>query len=191
MRLDAHSNIARHLEGTHSFLSPSSPAWTNYDEDKLDRVFYANQAARRGSEFHKLGYDLIRLRQKLPDTQATLNMYVNDAIGYGMTPEQLLYYSDNCYGHADTCGFRNNTLRIHDLKMGLHTANFRQLEIYAAIFRLEYKFLKPGEIKTELRIYQNNEVKVLIPDDLDIFAIMSKIKAFDQRLNENRREAML
>ena len=189
MNLTAHSSIARHLEGTHSFLSPSSPAWVNYDEAKLDRVYYANQAARRGSEYHKLGDDLIRLRQKLPDTQATLNMYVNDAIGYGLTPEQLLYYSDNCYGHADTCGFRNDTLRISDLKMGVHAATFKQLEIYAALFCLEYKF-DPNKIKIELRIYQNNEIKLLHPEVIDIHAIKSKIIAFDERLKEHRREAL-
>src|SRR5688572_1422085 len=89
VNLNAHSGINRSLVGTHAFLSPSNPAWINYDEDKLDRVFYASMAARRGTEMHELGYSLIRLRVRLPDTPTTLNMYVNDAIGFGMTPEQL------------------------------------------------------------------------------------------------------
>jgi hypothetical protein len=32
-------------------------------------------------------------------------MYVNDAIGYNMKVEQPLYYSENCFGHADTLCF--------------------------------------------------------------------------------------
>ena len=130
-------NTRSNLVGTHAFLSPSSPAWVNYEEDKLDRVFFAAQAARRGIEFHAFAHDAIRLRIKLPDLRSTINMYVNDAIGYGMTPEQILYYSDNCYGHADCVGFRNNTLRIHDLKTGVNEVSMAQLRVYAALFCLE------------------------------------------------------
>lgn len=189
MNLNVHSGINKALAGTHAFLSPSNPAWVNYDEDKLDRVFYASMAARRGTEMHELGYQLIRLRVRLPDTPTTLNMYVNDAIGYGMTPEQLLYYSENCYGHADCVGFRNNTLRIHDLKTGAIEAPFRQLEIYAALFCLEYDF-KPNKIKIDLRIYQNDSVKGNVPEPDDIFHIMDRIVTHDRRLKYNKREAM-
>jgi len=177
------------LAGTHSFLSPSNPAWVNYDEDKLDRVFHQSQAARRGSELHELGHNLIRLRIKLPDVPQTLNMYVNDAIGYDMTSEQLLYYSDNCYGHADCVGMRNNTLRIHDLKTGSNPAAMTQLEIYAALFCLEYKFA-PFDIKIELRVYQNNNVNLHIPDPDVIVHIMEKIKYFDKRITYLRSEGL-
>jgi len=175
--------------GTHAFLSPSSPAWVNYDEDKLDRVFFAALAAQRGTDLHDLAHRCIKLRVKLPETPTTLNLYVNDAIGFQMTPEQLLYYSDNCYGHADCVGFRKNTLRIHDLKTGVNEAPFKQLEIYTALFCLEYKY-KPSEIKIELRIYQNDGVKVLNPDPDDIFHIMDRIRTFDKRITENRMEAL-
>jgi hypothetical protein len=171
--------------GTHAFLSPSSPAWVNYDEDKLDRVFYASLAAQRGTDLHELAHRLIRLKVKLPENGTTLSLYVNDAIGFGMTPEQLLYYSDNCYGHADCVGFRNNTLRIHDLKTGATEAPFIQLEIYAALFCLEYKF-KPTDIKISLRIYQNDQVKELVPDIDHIFHIIDKIVTHDRRLSRNR-----
>lgn len=187
MNLNAHYAISKSLVGTHAFLSPSNPAWINYDEDKLDRVFYASMAARRGTEMHELGYQLIRLRVRLPDTPTTLNLYVNDAIGFGMTPEQLLYYSENCYGHADCVGFRNNTLRIHDLKTGATEASFTQLEIYAALFCLEYKF-KPNQIKIELRIYQNDQVKIHTPEPDVIFHIMDRIVTHSKRLTENRME---
>lgn len=188
MNLNAHSGLVKNLAGTHAFLTPSNPAWVNYDVDKLDRVFFASMAARRGTELHALAHDLIRLRVKLPDNPITLNLYVNDAIGYGMTPEQLLFYSENCYGHADCVGFRNNTLRIHDLKTGSIEAPFKQLEIYAALFCLEYKF-KPQDIKIELRIYQNDGVKVYLPELDDILPIIDKIVTFDKRLNYNRLEA--
>ena len=49
-----------------------------------------------------------------------------------MTPEQILYYSDNCFGTADAILFRNNFLRIHDLKTGKIPAHMEQLEIYAS-----------------------------------------------------------
>lgn len=63
-----------------------------------------------------------------------MNMYVNDAISFRMVPEQILFYSENCFGTADTIVFRNGTLRIHDLKTGVVPAHMEQLEIYAALF---------------------------------------------------------
>lgn len=173
--------------GNHAFLSPSSSAWVNYEEDKLDRVFFTHMAARRGTELHAFANDAIRLGIKLPDNTQTLNQYVNDAIGYKLTPEQILFYSENCYGTADAIGFRNNTLRIHDLKTGVTEASMRQLEVYAALFCLEYKF-KPLEIKMELRIYQNDAIKVYEPDVDDIFHIMDRIITFDKRLKVLRSE---
>jgi len=180
-------NTRSNLAGTHAFLSPSTPSWVNYDEDKLDRVFFAAQAARRGSELHAFGHQAIRLRIKLPEIKSTLNMYVNDAIGYGMTSEQILYFSDNCYGHADCVGFRNNTLRIHDLKTGVNEASMQQLKVYAALFCLEYRF-KPNEIAIELRIYQNNHVKLETPDPNEIFLIMDRIRTYSKRIDELRAE---
>lgn len=177
------------LRDKHAFLSASKPAWTNYDEDKLDRVFLSSLAAQRGTELHAFAKEAIRLGIKLPRSANTLNIYVNDAIGYRMVPEQILVYSDNCFGTADTIGFRNNLLRIHDLKTGQHVASERQLEVYAALFCLEYR-MSPLEIKIELRIYQNNEVSVFDPDPDTILHIMDKIVTFDKRINEIRMEAL-
>lgn len=112
-------------------------------------------------------------------------MYVNDAIGYRMTSEQILYYSDNCFGTADSIVFRKNMLRIHDLKTGLHTATMSQLEIYTALFCLEYEY-KPFKIKTELRLYQNNTIRIYEPDADDIMHIMEKIVLFDRRIRDLR-----
>jgi hypothetical protein len=149
MIFNEHSN----LEGQHAFLSASKYSWINYDEDKIDRVYIATLAARRGTELHKFAHEAIRLGVKLPKTSRTLHAYVNDAIGYRMASEQILYYSDNCFGTADTISFRRNQLRIHDLKTGVTQTSEKQLEVYAALFCLEYR-IKPLEIETELRIYQ-------------------------------------
>lgn len=183
-------NLTRHsasIAAQHAFLSPSSPAWINYEEDKLDRVFLAHMAARRGTELHDLAHKLIRLGVKLPDTTETLNAYVNDAIGFRLTPEQILFYSENCFGTTDACGFKNNTLRIFDLKTGVTEAKMAQLKIYAALFCLEYKF-GPNQIKIELRVYQNDKIRVEEPDPDEIFHIIDRIRTFDKRLKILREE---
>lgn len=100
-----------------------------------------------------------------------------------MTPEQILFYSENCFGTADAICFRNNLLRIHDLKTGLIPAHMEQLEIYAALFCLEYKF-KPSEIDMELRIYQHDEILVHNPTAEDIVPIMDKIITSDKVINK-------
>lgn len=86
-------------------------------------------------------------------------------------------------GTADAISFRNNTLRIHDLKTGVRPVHIEQLEIYAALFCLEYK-IKPADIKIELRIYQNDEVLIHEPAPEDILQIMNKIIHLD-KLIEN------
>lgn len=152
-------NFARHLnlEGRHAFLGASKYHWINYDEAKLVESFSRFRAAEQGTVLHEFAAQCIRLGQKLPKSKKTLNMYVNDAIGYRMTPEQPLFYSENCFGTPDTISFRNNLLRIHDFKSGVVPAHMEQLMIYAAFFCLEYH-VDPGDIETELRIYQSDEV---------------------------------
>ncbi len=173
------------LVGLHAFLSPSNYHWINYDPDKLDQTFINKMAAKRGTELHKLAADLIRLGVKLPDNGQTLNQYVNDAIGYRMTPEQTLFYSENCFGTADAIGYRKGLLRIHDLKTGTIEASVHQLEVYFAIFCLEYHF-RPSEIQCELRLYQNDKVDIFDPDPVDIVLIMDKVVTFDKRIKELR-----
>ena len=177
------------LRGKHAFLSASQSAWVNYDDDKLDRVFVASLAAQRGTELHALAHELFRLGVKLPKSPKTLNMYVNDAIGFRMTPEQVLVYSDNAFGTPDAISYRNNKLRIHDLKTGVTPASVRQLEVYAAFFCLEYR-MKPFELEIELRIYQNDEVEIFEADPDSIFHIMDRIVTFDQRINQIKKEAV-
>lgn len=84
-------------------------------------------------------------------------------------------------GTADAIAFRNNFLRIHDLKTGKRPVHIEQLEIYAALFCLEYR-VKPTDIHIELRIYQNDEILVHEPTGEDILQIMNKIVHCDKIL---------
>jgi hypothetical protein len=104
-----------------------------------------------------------------------------------MTTEQILFYSENCFGTADAIAFRYKTLRIFDLKTGVVKGSVHQLEVYAAIFCLEYN-ISPYDIKIELRIYQDEEVAVFDADPDDIMFIMEKIQDFDSQINHLRLE---
>ena len=182
-------NNHKDLEGSHAFLGASKYHWINYDPEKLAATYKNYLATLKGTELHDFAAKAINLGVKLPKAKKTLNMYVNDAIGYSMTPEQALYYSPNCFGTADSISFRNNFLRIHDLKTGETPAHIEQLMIYAALFCLEYK-VKPGEIKFELRIYQFDDIMICNPTAEDILPIMDKIISFDKIINDiNIREA--
>lgn len=185
MRFNSHSNLA----GTHAFLGASNYHWINYDPGKLDYAYTTAQAARRGVELHEFARNAIRLGIKLPDVPTTMNLYVNDAIGYRMTPEQILFYSNNCYGTADTISFRKNFLRVHDLKSGVTRSSEKQLFVYASLFCLEYGF-KPFDIQMEVRIYQSDEVRVFTPDPEEILYIMDKIITFDKRIEALKLEQL-
>jgi hypothetical protein len=179
MNFNNHSNF----EGQHAFLGASKYHWINYDDDKLAATYANFLATQKGTILHEFAAQCIRLGQKLPRSEKTLNMYVNDAIGFKMTPEQILFYSENCFGTADSILFRNNVLRIHDLKTGAIPAHMEQLEIYAALFCLEYK-VTPGEIDMELRIYQNDNIQIFNPTAEVIAPIMNKIITSDKIIRQ-------
>lgn len=174
-----HSN----LEGAHAFLGASNYHWLSYNEDKLASYYAKHKATLQGTKMHALAKELIEMGVKLPQKRKTLNMYVNDAIGYKMTPEQILYFSNNCFGTADAISFRKNKLRIHDLKTGTTPAHMEQLLIYNALFCLEYD-IKPSDIETELRIYQSNDVIIFCPTIEDVLPVIDKIQTFDRILND-------
>lgn len=184
MRFNQHSQLA----GKHAFLSASKGSWVNYPEDKLDRVFLSNQAAARGTALHQLANDMIALGVRARDEPTTFNLYVNDAIGFRLKPEQPLFYSVNCFGTVDAIGFRKNVLRLGELKTGTLRAGERQLDIYAAIFCLEYGF-KPHKIQMEMRVYQNDEIRFWEGDPDAVVHIMDRIVTFDRRINEIKEEA--
>ena len=175
------------LEGQHAFLGASKYHWINYDEAKLAESYANYLAKERGTKLHDFAAQCIKLGQKLPRSQKTLNMYVNDAIGFKMRPEQILYYSDNCFGTADAIAFNNKLLRIHDLKTGTIPAHMEQLFVYAALFCLEYR-VKPSTIDMELRIYQSDDILIHNPCADEIEPIMDKIVAFDKVISKIRSE---
>lgn len=203
------------LTGTHAFLSPSQNAWTNYTDEKLIQRYLSAKAVERGTRLHEFAAEAIELNRKQAGRD-TLSLYVNDAIGYKMQPEQTLFYSYNCYGTTDTISYRRNVLRIHDLKTGEVEAHMKQLYIYAALFCLEYgakvkELRKKGygdndisgilgvrqnELHFEpekmndiiLRIYQFNEYKEEHPDPQEIRGLMDIIVNDDLVLNNLKAE---
>lgn len=182
-------NFNKHLafEGQHAFLGASKYHWINYDEDKLINAYTAAIAREKGTELHDFAAKCIKLGQRLPKSRKTLNMYVNDAIGYKMVPEQILFYSENCFGTTDAISFRNGLLRIHDYKSGIVPAHMEQLYIYVALFCLEYK-VKPSEIDIETRIYQFDDISIANPVSDDILPICEKIITFDKLINKIKQE---
>ena len=189
MKYNEHSD----LQGQHAFLGASQHSWLNYSKEQLEDRWKSERAKIEGTELHALAEQLIKKKRKLRGND-TLSNYVNDAIGYGMTPELVLFYSFNCFGTADTLKYdeRKKLLRIHDLKTGVRPVYridketdeiiLDQLRIYAALFCLEYD-IEPSNIEIELRVYQNNEIFTDIPKHEDIEMIMEKIISFDKFLD--------
>ena len=179
MRFNSHTN----LEGQHALFSPSQSSWLRYDDDKAIEVYKNKKASEVGTKLHEWAKKTIDLGIKQPKSKKTLYAYVNDAIGYRMDTEVILYYSDRFFGTADSICFRNKELRIHDLKTGKIPAHMEQLEIYAALFCLEYK-VRPGDINIELRIYQNDDILCHNPTAEDILPIMDRIVQLDKVLGK-------
>lgn len=171
------------LEGLHAPFSASQSAWLRYDDNKAIEVYRNKKAAEMGSRLHAWAKSTIDLAIKQPRSKKTIYMYVNDAIGFKMNTEVVLYYSDRFFGTADAISFRNGVLRIHDLKTGKSPVSMDQLEVYVALFCLEYK-IKPGDISIELRIYQNDEIIVHNPTAEDILPIMDKIIHLNKLLEQ-------
>lgn len=203
MNFNDHSKLA----GKHAAFGASQSYWLNKDDDSIIESYINSYSKEIGTGLHdiargfiqekikfrkiykpcvlmmlRLYYHIPRYAVKLNDISLdNITAYINDAIGYHMTPEVLLYYSDLFFGTADAIDFRNNTLRIHDLKTGTTPVHKEQLYIYAALFCLEYS-IKPGDINMELRIYQKNEVAIYNPTAEDILPIMDKITTMNKKL---------
>ena len=78
-------------------------------------------------------------------------------------------------------------MRIHDLKTGSKKAQIDQLQIYAALFCLEYH-QTPNRMGMELRIYQNDTILINNPTAERIEDIMRKIIQFDEVIEKMRLE---
>lgn len=174
-------NNHTNLEGLHAPFGASRSSWLRYSDDKVIETYQNMRAAEVGTRLHEWAAETIKLGLKQPRSSRTIYAYVNDAIGFKMDTEVVLFYSERFFGTADAISFRNNFLRIHDLKTGVRPAHIEQLEIYAALFCLEYK-IKPSSIKIELRIYQNDQVLVHEPTVEEIVEIMDKIIHLDKLL---------
>lgn len=182
MFFNKHTN----LEGLHAPFGASKSSWLRYSDEKIVEVYNNLQAAEMGTRLHEWAKQTIDLGIKQSRSKKTIYSYVNDAIGFKMSTEVVLFYSKRFFGTADAISFRDNTLRIHDLKTGQRPVHIEQLEIYAALFCLEYK-IKPNSIKIELRIYQSDEVLVHEPTPEEIFDIMDKIVHVDKLLESVER----
>ena len=173
------------INGTHAYLSPSSNSWLNYDKEKLINVYNNLKKKEEGTVLHEFANQAIKLKIKLEKNNKALNNFVNDAIYYNMKSEQQLYYSEYCFGTADAISFKNNILMIFDLKTGNNKSkkHFIQLQVYAALFCLEYK-IDPFSIKVEGRIYQGEDITIIEDFNENINSIMKKIIEADLILKE-------
>jgi len=183
-----------HLRGKHAWLSASKYQWVNYTPERLREVFVNDQKKAMGTRLHEFAQMAIELGQKQPKSGRTLNNYINDAIGFRMSAEKVLYFSDDIFGTPDAIGFKethpefpNGILRIFDLKTGDNQAKMTQLEVYAALFCLEYE-KDPEVIAIDLRIYQTNKVDELAPEPANIRFIMNKIEDFADLIEQWREE---
>lgn len=190
------------LIGQHAFLGASAYHWLRWDDKTLEERYFGQFAQVMGIALHELAKDLITNRIKLAKTDKKivditlaklliprgaynaeeilidLMAFVNDAIGFRMKTEVLLFYSLYCFGTTDAIVFDefNKILRIHDYKSGITKAKMDQLMIYVALFCLEYK-KNPFDLHIELRIYQSGEVVVFVPEPTEIEGIMGLIVA--------------
>lgn len=212
MNFDKHSE----LRGKHAFLSPSTHYWLNDEEEDLIRRYCASFATTAGTALHDFARKYITNRIKIMKSYKnvmalalldagipafvvdhmptdaifeTLMNYVNDAIGFRMTPEVPLYYSDNCFGTTDSICYNEDVkmLRIHDFKSGTTKASMDQLLVYAALFFLDYGpevRAKPENTQVELRIYQSSEILFSNPTAIDIRPVMEQIKSGDKILKQ-------
>ena len=183
MIFNKHSELA----GRHATISASKYHWINYSNDKFINWVKTQMMTAKGTKLHNIAALLIEMGLKQPRNTKTFNRYVNDCIGFRMTPEQVLFYSINAFGTADAISYREidgqTILRIFDLKTGVSKADMKQLMVYTALFCLEYE-IRPFEIDLiELRIYQNDDVEIFEPLKEDITFIMDRIKTFDKMLN--------
>lgn len=179
-------NVHKNLSGLHAPFSASKSAWLRYDDDKVAEVYANTKAAALGTRLHEWAKETIDLRIKQPRSKKTIYAYINDAIGFNMDTEVVLYYSDRFFGTADAISFRDGFLRIHDLKtgsVGKIESHIEQLEVYAALFCLEYR-IKPSNIEIELRVYKNDEVICHNPTAERIVPIMDRIVYLDKLLEK-------
>lgn len=146
------------------------------------------RAALEGIEHHR--YAAICIEEKIvqDDERTTVGLYINQCIQYKMSSEVVLFYSPNAFGTVDAIAYRYRLLRISDLKTGTTRVSEHQLEVYAALFCLEYE-INPFSLRgIELRLYKDGMVFLHPADPGHIKGIMDKIVEFDQIIDQMREE---
>lgn len=177
------------LSGKHAYISASTNSWLNYSPEKFEQVYLNNLKKQEGTELHAIASANIKHRIKVSHMKNAFYMFINDAIGFHMESEQVLYYSDYCFGTADAISYTQPDtgrpcLRIHDLKTGDGPVkHFNQLDIYAALFCLEYN-VEPMEIDIVQRLYQGSGFIENVPEPMEIKGIMNKITSLDYLIND-------
>ena len=146
------------------------------------------RAALEGVEQHRYAAICIEEGIVQDDETTTVGLYINHCINYKMSAEVVLFYSPNAFGTVDAISYRHRRLRISDLKTGVSRVSEHQLEVYAALFCLEYEIDPFSMRDIELRIYQDAKVREYIGDPYFIRGIMDKIVKFDQIINRLREE---
>lgn len=180
------------LQGQHAVFSASQSSWLRYTDEKVLDFYENKKAAAHGTRLHNWAKETIELRIKQPRSKQTLYAYVNDAIGFDMKCEVVLYFSPLSYGTADAISFdeKTNLLRIHDLKTGTSgpiESHIEQLEVYAAYFCLEYN-KKPKDIKMELRVYKNDDILYHEPEPGRIEFIIDQILRVNKLIAKRQSE---
>lgn len=208
MIFNRHSN----LPSEHAFLSASKYQWLSYTDEQLAEKYTNSYATVIGTALHELAKTLIDGRIKVAKSDKKMLLvhllgkgiprsvididryfenfahYVNDCIGYSMSTEVTLYYSENCFGTADAICMRNGVLRISDYKSGLLPAKMEQLMIYAALFFLEYKQYSVDLTAVELSIFQGEEVLYDEPPAEEIKAVMQRIIEANKVISQLKEE---
>lgn len=181
------------LEGTHAILGASNHAWLRYTDEKLIERLSTLEAAARGTRLHAWAAEAILLCRRQPEDHDVLSEYINHALDFNLIPEQLLFYTIHAYGTADTIGFEEyldhprfaGFLRIHDYKSGTTKTSEDQLYVYSAYFCHEYGF-RPFEIDGELRIYQNDEVRMYDLDREYLAHVYDRMKSANEIVDQRR-----
>ena len=203
-------NDHKDFEGKHAFLGASQWRWLTWNDTTLTERFYNQYSQLIGTVVHELAKDCISSGMKLHKSDKHLiEMYmyknfipkfaydsdyiltnlipfVNDAIGYHMRSEVVLFYSVNAFGTTDAISYneKEQILRIHDYKNGTTPSHIEQLMIYAAYFCLEYSIAPTSLQHIYLRIYQNCEFVEVEPDPMQIEKIMKLAKERDLHLQD-------
>lgn len=164
---ELHEFAAQQIRLHHLFTT--SKEMRHSFESFIDNKYYDEEKevmANHGSEM------LVAFSLLPREVIETIKAYIKDAIDNNLEPERVVCYDKECAaGTADSIGFRNNTLIIHDLKTGSTPAHIEQLEIYAAFYCLEYH-IDPSTIDFKLCIYQNGEALCHSPSSEEIKSIM-------------------